>query len=183
MEHPPDAERADDPAADPAAEPVIRIREPRPDEAAAIAAVHTTCWAETYAGRVSETFYDEAARERRRGMWDGLLASSELAEGRRIARVAVVDGALVGVALAGPCGEAHAVRDEQLFILYVLAAHQRRGLGGALLEAVLRDRPAQLWVAEGNTRALDFYRRHGFALDGATELDESFGPRELRMVR
>ncbi|GAA3281843.1 hypothetical protein [Nesterenkonia halobia] len=103
MEHPP------------AAEPVIRIREPLPGEADALAGVQTTCWAETYAGRVPETFYDEAARERRRGMWDGLLASAEL--------------------------------------------------------------------TEGNTRALGFYRHQGFAHDGATELDESFGPRELRMVR
>lgn len=179
MEHPSAAE----PAAEPAVEPVARIREPLPGEADALAGVQTTCWAETYAGRVPETFYDEAARERRRGMWDGLLASAELAEGRRTARAAVVDGALVGVALAGPCVEAQAARDEQLFILYVLAAHQGRGLGGALLEAVLGDRPAQLWVAEGNTRALGFYRHQGFAHDGATELDESFGPRELRMVR
>ncbi|WP_010525566.1 GNAT family N-acetyltransferase [Nesterenkonia sp. F] len=183
MEHPSAAGPAAGPAVGPAAGAALSIREPLPGEADAIAGVQNTAWAETYAGRVPESFYDEAARERRRGMWEGLLASSELAEGRRIARVAAVDGAPVGVALSGPCTEAHAARDEQLFILYVLAAHQGRGLGGALLEAVLGGRPAQLWVAEGNTRALGFYRRHGFALDGGAELDESFGPRELRMVR
>jgi RimJ/RimL family protein N-acetyltransferase len=43
--------------------------------------------------------------------------------------------------------------------------------------------PASLWVFEGNHRARAFYRRHGFAEDGARVDDPFFGLPEIRMVR
>ena len=45
--------------------------------------------------------------------------------------------------------------------------------------------PAYLWVIEGNERAVAFYRRHGFELDGVVHDIEPGWPggRQARMVR
>lgn len=70
----------------------------------------------------------------------------------------------------------------QLYVLYVYAAFHGSGVGTALLDAVIDpDAPASLWVADPNPRAQAFYRRQGFASDGAAKVDD--GVREIRMVR
>ncbi len=48
--------------------------------------------------------------------------------------------------------------------MYVLPAYQRRGVGTALLEAVLRQMPRgiELRVFENNVDAIRFYERNGF---------------------
>jgi len=53
-----------------------------------------------------------------------------------------------------------------------------------MLDAVLRDDPAQLWVLRGNIRAIAFYERNGFVADG-TEFIDPAEPNlvELRMIR
>lgn len=62
--------------------------------------------------------------------------------------------------LPGPGAEPPRV----LVNLYVLPDAQGRGLGTALLEAVLRpEDPAYLWLIHGNDAARRFYERHGFA--------------------
>ncbi len=77
------------------------------------------------------------------------------------ALVAVVDGEVVGVAVAGP-SDGHLV----LWKLYVVPEHQGEGLGSRLLAAVV-DRASghhHLRVAylDGNDSAAAFYRSHGF---------------------
>ena len=42
--------------------------------------------------------------------------------------------------------------------------------GQSLLAAAVGERAAYLWVLDGNERAIGFYRRHRFELDGATEV-------------
>ena len=62
-------------------------------------------------------------------------------------------------------------RDRQLYNIYVSHAAHGIGVGQALLDGVLGEEPAMLWVAKENPRAIAFYRRNGFELDGAEELD------------
>jgi ribosomal protein S18 acetylase RimI-like enzyme len=63
------------------------------------------------------------------------------------------------------------------------AAHGT-GIGQALLDEVLGEEPAMLWVAKENPRAIAFYRRNGFELDGAEEVDPSMPSiTHARMVR
>ncbi len=68
-----------------------------------------------------------------------------------------------------------------MWALYVRADVYGRGVGYALLNESLGSAPAYLWVLEGNERAIAFYERQGFRLDGCIK-SEPVG-REHRMVR
>ncbi|GAA1188548.1 GNAT family N-acetyltransferase [Nesterenkonia xinjiangensis] len=65
--------------------------------------------------------------------------------------------------------------------LYVLAEVYGTGVGHALLTSGIGEDPAYLWVLAGNDRAIAFYARQGFRLDGATKSDPV--GTEKRMVR
>jgi ribosomal protein S18 acetylase RimI-like enzyme len=150
------------------------VREPRVQEAAEIADVHVTTWRETYRDLLPDGFIDDDHVRARHRMWATLLADPRE---EWIVRVAERDGAVIGLAMAGPAngqeGEP-APRERQLYMLYVLAAEHGRGAGQALLDAVLGENP----------RAVAFYRRNGFRFDGAEQQDP-LAPKivDARMVR
>ena len=103
--------------------------------------------------------------------------AARMAEGE--APVELIVGAFDGTQLAGAAGLAFETRERlrhkcTLFGMVVDPAARRRGLGRALVEAVLdeaRRRPVlrlmQLTVSEGNTAAEGLYRRCGFERFGA----------------
>ena len=68
--------------------------------------------------------------------------------------------------------------------LYVLPAHQRRGIGARLLsELVARQPGCARIVAEvepDNVKAVSFYRRHGFIVESESSIE---GMKTLRMVK
>ena len=69
----------------------------------------------------------------------------------------------------------------ELYALYVRAAYWGTGVGYALFEIAVGDRACYLWVLAGNERAIGFYERQGFRLDGTEdEHDEGL---HVRMVR
>lgn len=81
----------------------------------------------------------------------------------------------VAYAAAGPATLPHpdlCSEDGELRALYVLRRAQSLGLGRNLLDVALtwleQDGPRRLWLGvwSGNTRALRFYARHGFAKAG-----------------
>lgn len=160
--------------------PGFRLRVPAAADASAIARVHVATWRATYGHLIAESFFDDDALRRRETMWRAILVGQDSA--RRLV-VAEVDGAIVGFAHAGSPLGAHPVRGLQLYTLYVLPAHHGSGVGQALLDAVLGDEAAELWVARDNPRALGFYRRNGFGPDGATADDAATGLAGLRLVR
>ncbi|QDP96831.1 GNAT family N-acetyltransferase [Microlunatus elymi] len=65
--------------------------------------------------------------------------------------------------------------------LYVRAEVYGRGVGHALLNQAIGSAAAYLWVLDGNTRAIRFYRRQGFQFDGRSKTEPVGG--ERRMVR
>ncbi len=67
-------------------------------------------------------------------------------------RVAVIDGQVVGFGC---------VRDGWLNHLYISPDFQGRGIGSELLKSFGSDID-QFWVFQKNSRARDFYKRHGF---------------------
>ena len=96
---------------------------------------------------------------------DPYMPAAELA--REIAAGVAFDGREAeGAGLVGVMG-VQPVRDVTLIRhAYVDPGHQRAGIGSALLRGLMRrqDRPVLIgtWAAAG--WAIDFYRRHGFAL-------------------
>jgi GNAT superfamily N-acetyltransferase len=146
-----------------------------------MARVTVRCWQETYRGLMPDAVLDDpglvAVRER---FWAAALTDERYHENR--VAVAGRDGELIGIAMSGPPLDAGAAWARQLYVLYVLAAEHGTGAGPALLEAVLDpEEPAALWVADPNPRAQAFYRKHGFAADGAAQVQG--GVPEIRMVR
>ncbi len=163
------------------------VRDGAGSDAETIARVHVDAWRETYSGVLARRHFAEEAFSRRKKFWAGYL-SLEPRPGRMV--VAERGGALIGFANSGQAEGLDAehgfppARSLHLFSIYLLAAAHGSGLGQSMLDAVLRDDPAQLWVLRGNHRAIAFYERNGFAADGI-EFSDGSEPSsvELRMVR
>ncbi len=143
--------------------------------------MHHTSWMESYSALLPAGHWEADTLERRVATWQEWLA------GDLTAVLAERVGQVVGIAFAAggrAIGEWPAVRDHELWLLYVLAAHHGTGVGQALLDAVVPPgSPAQLWVLEDNPRARRFYERNGFLPDGARHVDERLGLAEVRHVR
>ncbi len=88
---------------------------------------------------------------------------------------------LIGFASIGPARDNDMDDTLELWALYVRASYWGTGVGYALFEIAVGDRAAYLWVLAGNERAIRFYERQGFRLDGTEdEHDEGL---HVRMVR
>ena len=159
----------------------LTVRPARVEDVAQMARVNVRSWQETYRGLMPDAVLDDpglpAARER---FWTAALTDERYHENR--VAVAERDGELIGIAMSGPPLDDGAAWARQLYVLYVHAADHGTGAGPALLEAVVDPgESAALWVADPNPRAQAFYRKHGFAADGAAQVED--GVREIRMVR
>lgn len=163
------------------------VRDAEASDAQGVAQVHVDAWRETYVGVLADRHFSEAAFGRRRQFWTEYLLLTPR-PGRMV--VAERGAAVVGFANSGEARGPDAehgfspVRQVNLFSIYLLASAHGSGLGQSMLNAVLGDEPAQLWVLRGNERAIAFYARNGFVADG-TEFIDSSDPKlvELRMVR
>lgn len=164
----------------PAWKPDIRIRRAEPDDAERLSAVHVRTWQLAYEGLVPQAVLDSLDIAARAERWRATLEHP-------VARtwVALEGDDLIGFSSSGPARDADPPWPLELWALYV---HPRRhGSGAAMLlaDAALGELPAYLWVLDGNARAIRFYEKVGFTLDGASK-DERMGGallHELRMVR
>lgn len=105
----------------------------------------------------------DAADRQVRTWWSETQIGAAVAEGLVV--VAEADGQLVGVGQRGRRGEDHVV-----YKLYVHPEFRRRGLGPQLLDALIRQLPAdadRLYVEHfvANERAGAFYEREGFTVE------------------
>lgn len=160
----------------------VVVRPVRPEDAERVGAMHYASFVETYTDLASESFWQRASVQRSIESWDRMLRNGAAAT------LAEVDGTVVGVAAAGEAtvrGDVPPARDRELSNLYVLQSHHGTGIGQTLLDAVVPPgTAAQLWLARDNPRALRFYERNGFALDGAENDGSGFGGiRAVRLVR
>lgn len=166
----------------------LLVRAATPDDSRSIAHVHVQSWREAHIDQVPEALSEQLDVELSAWRWAARLRGETPPGAERLgdAWVAIVDGRVVGFSSAGPSRDADRPEtDAELYALYVLAAHYGTGVGQALLEAAVGDRPASLWVLSENDRALAFYAKHGFAPDGASREDDRWGGplRELRLTR
>jgi ribosomal protein S18 acetylase RimI-like enzyme len=156
----------------------ITLRRAGVDDAPALALLHVDCWEDAYVGLIPQ----EILTERRNTVPTRTERWREaLAEDPDVWLAVDTDRGLVGFAGTGEPRDNDMDVDLELTTLYVRARWWGTGVGYALLEAAIGDRAAYLWVLVNNQRAIRFYERQGFRLDG-TE-DEHDEGRHVRMVR
>jgi GNAT superfamily N-acetyltransferase len=146
----------------------MAVRRARPEDAAAIAAVHVRTWQAAYEHVFGVERLAGLDPERRRLGWERAL--TERADDDDVF-VAEEDGEVVAFASTGPA------RDEpgegELYAIYALPQAWGGGAATELMRSsleALRGRGfggAILWVLEDNPRARRFYEREGWTLDTA----------------
>lgn len=160
----------------------FRIKQASTEELLEAAQMKAAAWRETYP--MSDEVLDliEAAASRTAEYWDQ--------QARQGAYFWIVvdsaqDNEIVGVANASVAREEDAPNMLELTMIYLLNRAKGSGIADRLLEMTIGNSPAHLWVMPENARAIAFYERHGFRLDGARRgMGGSLeGHDEVRMVR
>jgi ribosomal protein S18 acetylase RimI-like enzyme len=142
------------------------IRPARAADAPALAGVHIDAWRTAYRGILSAQGLASLSYERREQWWRDALAAAT--ERRNVVFVAETPaGEVVGFASAGPESSGDPAYRAELYAIYILEAHQGRGLGRGLMRAAV-DGLVQaghttmlLWVLADNVTARRFYERLG----------------------
>lgn len=132
----------------------ITIRLATLADAPQIASVHVSSWRSSYRGIVPDAVLDGLSVEDRSERWRENLALD--VDKSWFTLVAEGAGGIVGFASAGPIRSPDPVYGGELGALYLLATHQRLGLGRRLVsEAARRSREAGMdsmlvWVLRDN---------------------------------
>jgi ribosomal protein S18 acetylase RimI-like enzyme len=150
------------------------LRDAKPQDAAEIALLHVAAWQTAYRGLLPDLFLDSLSVEDATARWEKRLAD-------RTGRVIVSEdsGRVAGFIIYGPSRDAHVdiTQVAEVYALYVDPAMWRSGHGRALMEEVMRRVRAQgfgeleVWVLQGNDRAIRFYDALGFRCDGRTMVE------------
>ena len=155
----------------------VSIRRAVPEDAEALAHLHVDVWDDAYTGLMPQGILDD----RREKVAERVTRWQEILEQSRPILLAEDEEGIVGFASTGPARDNDMEELLELYSLYVRAAYWGTGVGYALFESTVGDRAAYLWVLAGNERAIRFYERQGFRLDGTEdEHDEGL---HVRMVR
>ncbi len=140
------------------------IRHAEVGDAAGIGSVHAESWRTTYRGIVPDAYLDaidvdEWSERQRRYMAE--------APDDAVSLVAEVEGQVVGWAVGGPNREPELDHAGELYAVYLLPEHQRKGIGLKLTMAIARwlmDTGVEsmaVWVLADNHTARRFYEALG----------------------
>jgi GNAT superfamily N-acetyltransferase len=172
--------------------PRTHSRPASPSEAERIAHIHDYCWRATYQGMMPASVIARSTLARREAMWRGMLGSHAA---RYCAFVVEDEGqGIVGCAWGGPEESGDPVYRGELLGIYLLPAHQCRGLGRGLLQAVAQCllhrgyASLLLWALTENDRARRFYealggtllREREMAMDGGAIHEVAYGWLDIR---
>lgn len=142
----------------------LSIRQARPADVQAIAALHVAVWRATYRGMATPEAFEKLDEAARLARWSDYL--NRHTPGQSV-RVADLDGKIIGFAmLAGSTEPIFAGRPEIKF-LYVSEDHRSQGVGRQLMSAMAADcgrlgtESCALGVVEQNVAAIAFYKRLG----------------------
>ena len=142
----------------------MKISPADPEHLREIADLAKVIWRAHYPGIISHQQIDYMLRQ----MYDLDLLRRELANG--VTYLRALNGAeLLGFAAYGPAGE-----EVKLHKVYVHPQHQRRGIGGVLMqhvESASAGRTLVLTVNKRNHQAIAAYKKHGFVIRESVVVD------------
>ncbi len=144
----------------------MQVREAVREDAEAIARVHLASWKTTYPGIIPQEYIDGLRVENGVAQWQGLLDEKSLNEKRMTVLIAEDGNGVFGFAAGGAVIHPVEGYDGELGAIYLLASHQGKGTGAALVRRVARDLRQRgfgnmaVWVLRGNP-ACAFYQRLG----------------------
>ena len=156
------------------------IARPTVDDLDEMGRVHVQVWREAYAGLMPADYL--AALDPTVGLrrWRSRIDDPDAGVGLWVARD---DAGIVAMTTSGTPRDDDPPAPLELYAINVLRRAHGTGLADDLMARVVGDRPAYLWVLEGNARAIAFYRRHGFADEGGRKPEPATGVVEIRMAR
>jgi len=141
--------------------------------------VHVQVWQEAYAGLMPADYLaalDPTAAPRR---WRDRFGSTPGVSWW----IARDEAGIVGMITSGPPRDDDAPVPLELYAINVLRRAHGTGVADGLMSQAVADRPAYLWVLDGNARAIAFYRRHGFSDEGGRKPEPDTDLVEIRMAR
>ncbi len=155
----------------------VRPRAATADDAGPLARIHVAGWQVGYRGLIPEAYLDALSVADYERRWEEWLAGG--------GRTFVAEGlaglvAFSSVGLVSDDDDAEVATGE-LRALYADPAAWGTGAGKAVHDAALAAlraagcKQATLWALAGNTRAISFYERRGWAPYGLTKVDTSRG--------
>lgn len=140
------------------------IRQGRIGDEAGIANVHVESWKSTYKGLVPDSFLDSLSAEKRKAVWKKQLESNSVF-------VAEENGQIVGFASYGKeRTNKHSSYTGELYAMYLLSEHQRRGIGKALMHKIAQELVDQdihtmlTWAFEENGACQFYEEKESIAL-------------------
>ena len=155
------------------------IARPTLDDLGEMGRVHVQVWQEAYAGLMPADYLAGLDRTIGPARWR-----------ERMEHPAGVtwwlardDQGIVGMTTSGTPRDDDAPAPVELYAINVLERAHGTGLATELMAHAIGDRPAYLWVLEGNERAIAFYRKHGFVDEGGRKPEPATGVVEIRMAR
>lgn len=142
----------------------MRIRKAVVADAAAIARVHVDSWRTTYRGTFPDAYLAALSYERGEAHWTSWIRDG--GEDRFVLVAEDPAGSIVGFVSGGPAtADGATCHQGEVYAIYLLAEHQRRGMGTLLMRAAaeLQARGMEsllVWVLAGNP-AQHFYQALG----------------------
>lgn len=176
------------------------LRHPTPDDIPDLARIHVAGWQAAYGGLVDQAYLDAQNTADYAQNWARWLASPDFS-----ALIAHDDdGKAAGFISFGrlrtpPPGMSpiRPLYAAEIYAIYILPEYWRAGLGRQLIDAAVTNlgerklRSLCLWVLEGNTRAVAFYKALGgqkcgtkrIEIGGRTVVEAAFGWRDTRILQ
>jgi ribosomal protein S18 acetylase RimI-like enzyme len=155
------------------------IARPTLDDLDEMGRVHVQVWREAYAGLLPADYLAGLDPTFGPTRWRERFGSSPEVSWW----LARDEEGIAGMATSGPPRDEDPPAPLELYAINVLSRAHGTGLADDLMARAVGDRPAYLWVLEGNERALAFYRRHGFYDEGGRKPEPETGVVELRLAR